>query len=305
MIKIIDILHFLKEANIPYEYYGKMEIVFNSFCALNSLKANSITWAGSLEKVDIDELNKIEGLVLVAEKGDAIDNAAFSIVYVENVRRTYFRIVSKFFGHMDQENREKIIEATAVVETKMIGQNVYVGHHSYVGPEVILGNNVEILYNVSIQGKVVIGDFTKIESGTVIGAVGFGYYKDEEGNPIAIPHLGRVVIGSHVTIGANNTISRGCLADTVIEDYVKTDNLCHIAHNDHIGKRTMLAAGVVISGSTTIEENVWLAPGTLVIDGVCIENNAFTGIGAVVTKNVSKGKVVAGIPAKTLRDRYD
>jgi len=189
------------------------------------LKANSITWAGSLEKVDIDELNKIEGLVLVAEKGDAIDNAAFSIVYVENVRRTYFRIVSKFFGHMDHENREKIIEATAVVETKMIGQNVYVGHHSYVGPEVILGNNVEILHNVSIQGKVVIGDFTKIESGTVIGAVGFGYYKDEEGNPIAIPHLGGVVIGSHVTIGANNTISRGCLADTVIEDYEKTDNL--------------------------------------------------------------------------------
>lgn len=303
MIKITQVENYLKEKSIKYSYKGSKQFVFADFCPLNALKANSITWVRNADKLDVEELNACEGLILVTEFESEIAGANFPILSVENVHRTYFRIVAHFFAERDPENRKPQVASTAIVETDRTGKGLFVGHHSYIGPEVEIGDNVTILHNVTIQGHVIIGSNTIIESGTTIGACGFGHYIDEEGNPICVPHFGGVRIGANVKIGASNTISRGCLADTIIEDFVKTDNLCHIAHNDHIKRGAMLTAGVVISGSTTVGENAWLAPGTLLNNSIEVGNNAFTGIGTVATKDIPEGKVVVGAPARILKDR--
>lgn len=304
MVKIREVENYLKKQNIKYSYENNGDAGFENFCPLNKLRDHSITWIRDAGGIEVDKLNACEGVVLVAELESVIEGANFPILYVENAHRTYFRIVAHFFADKDPECRKPQLAATAVVETHKIGKGFFVGHHSYIGPEVEIGDNVTILHNVTIQGCVSIGDNTVIESGTTIGACGFGHYTDEKGHPICVPHFGGVKIGCNVKIGANNTISRGCLADTIIEDYVKTDNLCHIAHNDYIKQGAMLTAGVVIAGSTTVGENVWLAPGTLLNSAIDVGDNAFTGIGTVATKNVPEGKIVVGIPARVLKDRY-
>ena len=302
---IAEILTYLDQKGIHYSYSGDPKTTFSDYCPLNNIKPNSITWVRHSEDANIEKMNRIEGLVLFTELGVEFHNANFPIIQVDNVHRSYFRVISHFFQAKDPEQHEPMIASTAVIETDRIGKNVYIGHHTYIGPEVTIGDNVIILHNVTMEGKVIIGNYTTIESGTTIGACGFGHYWNEEKNPVAVPHLGGVVIGQHVKIGANNAISRGCLSDTIIEDYVKTDNLCHIAHNDHIKHGAMLTANSVISGSTVIGRNAWLAPGSLLNNAIEVGDNAFLGIGAVATKNVPAGKIVVGMPAKVLRDREE
>lgn len=303
MVKISGVLEFLNESKIKYEFCGDEEFEFSTFCPLNALKPNAITWIRHVENLDVTALNSIPGLLLVAEYGASIKDADFPVIYAENAHRTFFRILPQFFGDQDPDRHAPGIASTSVVETKSVGKNLYVGHNSYIGPNVVIGDNVKVFNNVTIQGRVTIGDFTTIESGTTIGACGFGPSSDEEGNPSIVAHLGGIQIGKYVKIGANNAISRGCLSDTVIEDYVQTDNLVHIAHNDVIKKGAILTANAVISGSVTIGENVWLAPGSLVNNAITVGDNAFFGLGAVATKDVPAGKVVVGMPAKVLRDR--
>lgn len=300
---IHEILGYLDCLGETYEAVCPDNREIEGFCPLNNLKKNSITWVRNSADTPVTALNRAEGMLLIAELGNAIEGLEVPVIYISNAHRAFFRIVGHFFAFRDPENRKPYIAPTAVVETTMVGEGLYVGHHTYIGDQVRIGRNVTVLNNVTIQGKVTIGDCTVIESGTTIGACGFGHYDDEEGDPVCVPHFGGVVIGNHVKIGANNAIARGCLADTVIEDYVKTDNLCHIAHNDHIRKGAMLTAGTVISGSVTVGEHAWLAPGTLLNNGIQVGDWAFTGIGCVATKDVPDGKVVVGIPARVLRDR--
>lgn len=299
---IAEILDYLKQRKIRFEFSGDAHIEFYSFCPLNDLKDYSITWVRNIIDIPIDKMNAMKHTVLVAEIGHNLSAVDFPVIYVENVKRTYFRIIDYFFSSMNPNNCEGKIESSAVVETCHIGDNVYIGHGTYVGPDVILGSGVKIFQNVSIRGKVVIGDNTIIESGAVIGACGFGYYKDEEGNPVCVPHDAGIKVGKYVVIGANTAIARGCLGDTIIEDYVKIDNLCHIAHNVHIKKGAMLAAGAIVSGSTEVGENVWLAPGTVLNNAIVVGDNSYLGLGTIATKDIQEGKVAVGVPARIIRD---
>jgi UDP-3-O-[3-hydroxymyristoyl] glucosamine N-acyltransferase len=144
------------------------------------------------------------------------------------------------------------IAATAVIEDgAVIGAHSVVGAGCYVGKNVTLGSHVRLYPRVTIYHDCTIGNRLIAHSGVVIGADGFGIAM-EEGCWIKVPQIGRVVIGNYVEIGANTTIDRGALDDTVIEDGVKLDNQIQIAHNVRIGAHTAIAGCVGIAGSTTI-----------------------------------------------------
>ena len=150
------------------------------------------------------------------------------------------------------------IDATAsIAATAVIGEGATIGAFSVIGEGCCIGTNVVIgsyarLYpRVVIYHDCVIGDNLIAHSGAVIGSDGFGIAMDE-GRWIKIPQIGRVVIGNDVEIGANTTIDRGALNDTVIEDGVKLDNQIQIAHNVRIGAHTAIAGCAGIAGSTTI-----------------------------------------------------
>jgi UDP-3-O-[3-hydroxymyristoyl] glucosamine N-acyltransferase len=144
------------------------------------------------------------------------------------------------------------IEATAVIGSgASIGACSVIGAGCYVGDNVVIGNHVRLYPRVVIYHDCVIGDNLIAHSGVVIGGDGFGIAMDT-GRWIKIPQIGRVVIGNDVEIGANTTIDRGALDDTVIEDGVKLDNQIQIAHNVRIGAHTAIAGCVGIAGSTTV-----------------------------------------------------
>ncbi|MDD4964022.1 MAG: UDP-3-O-(3-hydroxymyristoyl)glucosamine N-acyltransferase [Gallionella sp.] len=144
------------------------------------------------------------------------------------------------------------IAATSVVEAgAVIGAHTVIGEGCYIGANVVIGENVRLYPRVVVYHDCVIGDRLIAHSGVVIGADGFGIAMDE-GRWLKIPQIGRVVIANDVEIGANTTIDRGALDDTVIEEGVKLDNQIQIAHNVRIGAHTAIAGCVGIAGSATI-----------------------------------------------------
>ena len=151
----------------------------------------------------------------------------------------------------------KIDDSASIAATAVIGVGATIGAHSVIGEGCSIGANVVIgcrarLYpRVVVYHDCVIGDDLIAHSGAVIGADGFGIAMDQ-GRWIKIPQIGRVVIGNDVEIGANTTIDRGALDDTVIEDGVKLDNQIQVAHNVRIGAHTAIAGCIGIAGSTSI-----------------------------------------------------
>ena len=126
-----------------------------------------------------------------------------------------------------------------------------IGEGCSIGANTVIGRHARLYPGVVIYHDCIIGDNLIAHSGVVIGSDGFGIAMDE-GRWIKIPQIGRVVIGNDVEIGANTTIDRGALSDTVIEDGVKLDNQIQIAHNVRIGAHSAIAGCVGIAGSTTI-----------------------------------------------------
>ncbi|HEY0268749.1 MAG TPA: UDP-3-O-(3-hydroxymyristoyl)glucosamine N-acyltransferase, partial [Methyloradius sp.] len=144
------------------------------------------------------------------------------------------------------------IAANVVIGSDVIlGENVVIGNNCTIGKGVIIGENTTLQANVTIYHDCLLGKHCVIAAGTVIGADGFGYANDD-GKWVKIPQVGRVMIEDHVEIGANTTIDRGALDDTVIETGCKLDNLIQIGHNCRIGAHSVIAGCVGIAGSAII-----------------------------------------------------
>ncbi|MXQ72771.1 hypothetical protein GSF08_02265 [Clostridiaceae bacterium DONG20-135] len=297
MYSINDVLKILEKGKVKYKYNYLAEISINAFSSLNDLKENSITWVKHINEHSVAYLKNTSNVLFLCdidEYREDLDN----VIFVANLKRTFFRIIKEFFGEMDYDQQIPKVEKSAIVLSEKIGNSVYIGHHSFIDRNVSIGNNVTILHNVVIQGNVSIADDVFIESGANIGVCGFGYYLNEQNKSERVPHLGRIIIGNKVVIGAGTCIARGSLNDTIIEDNVKIDNLCHIAHSVHLRDGAMITACSEISGSVTIGENTWLGPNTSIKNGLTLGNNVFTGIATNVVKDVPDDTLIYGNPGK-------
>lgn len=189
------------------------------------------------------------------------------------------------------------VGANAVIESGVVlGDDVIVGPGSFVGKNTRIGAGTRLWANVTVYHDISIGERCLIQSGTVIGADGFGYANDR-GNWIKIPQLGRVIIGDRVEIGACTTIDRGALDDTLIGNGVIIDNQCQIAHNVVIGDNTAVAGGVIMAGSLTIGRYCMIG-GASVINGhmaIC-DKVTVTGMGMVMRQITEPGVYSSGIP---------
>lgn len=168
-----------------------------------------------------------------------------------------------------------------------LGQNVVIEQGCLIEKDVIIESNVVI------HKGTIIKEGTRIRSCASIGSDGFGFERINGVN-VRFPHLGRVILGRNVEVGACSTIARGALSDTVISDDVKIDNLVHIAHNVKVGSGTLITACAEISGSVEIGSCVWIAPNVAIREKLKIGNDAVIGLAAVVTKSVAEGVTVAG-----------
>jgi UDP-3-O-[3-hydroxymyristoyl] glucosamine N-acyltransferase len=148
----------------------------------------------------------------------------------------------------------------------------------------------------------VIGARAIVHSGVVIGSDGFGF-APEGGKWLKIPQTGRVVVGDDVEIGANTTIDRGALDDTIIEEGVKLDNQIQIGHNCRIGAHTAVAGCVGIAGSTTIGRHCMIGGAAMIGGHLEIADRVIIGGGTSVTKSIeATGTYLGVIPAAEARE---
>lgn len=187
------------------------------------------------------------------------------------------------------------VAAMAVVGAgAIVGAHSVIGEGSFIGDNVVVGRHVRLYPRVVIYHDCVIGDNLIAHSGVVIGADGFGIAMDE-GRWIKIPQIGRVVIGNDVEIGANTTIDRGALDDTVIEEGVKLDNQIQIAHNVRVGAHTAIAGCVGIAGSTTIGKYCQIGGSAGILGHLKIADNVVIASFTLIGKSISEAGSYAAI----------
>ncbi|HRX70834.1 MAG: UDP-3-O-(3-hydroxymyristoyl)glucosamine N-acyltransferase [Candidatus Competibacteraceae bacterium] len=190
-----------------------------------------------------------------------------------------------------------VVEAGATIET-----GVSVGPHCVIGEQALIGAASRLMARVTVCHRVRLGRRVLVHPGAVIGSDGFGLALEQDGRWLRVPQLGSVRIGDDVEIGANTTIDRGALEDTVIEDGVKLDNQIQIAHNVHIGAHSALAGCVGIAGSARIGRHCMLGGGVGVAGHLTIADRVqVTGMSLVAQSITQSGVYSSGLAVEPNR----
>jgi UDP-3-O-[3-hydroxymyristoyl] glucosamine N-acyltransferase len=186
-----------------------------------------------------------------------------------------------------------VVEQGAVIHAGVqLAAGCFIGAHSVIGANSMLDANVVVCHDVCI------GERVHLYPGAVIGSDGFGL-ANENGNWVNVPQLGSVRIGNDVEVGANTTIDRGALDDTVLEEGVRLDNQIQVAHNVHIGAHTAIAGCVGISGSARIGKYCMIGGGAGIVGHLEIADHVIVTGMTMVTRSITEpGVYSSGVPAQ-------
>ena len=195
------------------------------------------------------------------------------------------------------------IDALAFVgERTVVGENVYIGPGCVIGPDCVVGDDCRFIANVTLPRRVQIGKRGLFHPGAVIGGDGFGNAMTAEGW-VKVPQIGGVRIGDDVEIGCNTTVDCGAIGDTVIEDGVRIDNLCQIAHNALVGAHTAIAGASGISGSARIGKRCMFGGQSGTVGHITICDDVVVAGRGMITKNITEpGMYASHFPSDKIRD---
>lgn len=188
-----------------------------------------------------------------------------------------------------------IAENVVIEKSVEIAAGCQIGAGCFLGENTVIDEGSVLQNNVTLYHETVVGKYCILHSGCVIGSDGFGHVREDD-HWLAVPQLGKVVIGNDVRIGSNTVIDRGALGDTTIGNGVKIDNLVHIAHNVSVGADTAIAACTGIAGSVSIGERCTFAGQVGVVDNIFICDDAhFTGQTAIRSDVTEPGSYSSGV----------
>ncbi len=261
----------------------------------------------------IDVLKNTRASVILVQPEHAADAPSGATLLITDSPRGN---IVKILGEIYREPPRRGINRHAIIERGVFFRNrasVYVGQFATIERGAVIEPDVKIYPNAYIGKNVTIGRGTIVQTGAhienatigadcvinagaVIGKDGFGYTR-QNGHNVFIPHVGRVVIGNRVSVGANTCIDRGAMTDTQIGDGTKIDNLCQIAHGVIIGAECFLASGVGLAGGVVVGDRALLAGQVGVANGVHIGNDAEVGAHSGVFRNIADGARYMGYPA--------
>ena len=297
-------------ARFNCELRGDAELVVKTVGTLSGAGADAITFlANPLYRT---QLAGISAAAVVLEEAYTAD-CPTAVLVTPNPYATYARIARFLHPLVASEPgihpsaivadnavvpKSAQICAQAVIGPKSeLGEFVVVGPGCVIGAAVRIGADTKMLARVTVLDGVVIGERCVLHPGVVIGSDGFGFAKDND-SWIKVPQLGTVVIGNDVDIGANTTIDRGSIEDTVIEDGVILDNLIQISHNVRVGAHTAVAALSGIAGSTRIGERCMIAGAVVMVGHLSLCSDVMVTFHSTVTRSITTPGTYSGaLPA--------
>jgi UDP-3-O-[3-hydroxymyristoyl] glucosamine N-acyltransferase len=265
--------------------------------ALGTASAGSLTFARDFAMVAAQQ-NRLSGATVICPEPPPGQEMPTDITLLisANPRLSFMRAARVYFLPPPPSAG---IHPTAVVHpTARIDATAHVGAYCYVGQDSTIGQNTILHPHVTVYDRVRIGARCQINSGTVIGADGFGYERNEKGELEKFPHLGGVMIEDDAEIGANTCIDRGSVGDTIVRSRARVDNLVHVAHNVEVGEDSAVIALTMLGGSVRVGPGAWIAPGAVLMNQIAIGAGGTVGLGAVVVKDVAEGQTVMGAPAQ-------
>lgn len=238
------------------------------------------------------------GVILMAPAFADLPTRARARIVVSNPHEAVQALLPTLY---DLSPAEPWVAPTARIgRGAIIEEGVRIDEYVVIGEGVRVGRGTRLYPHVTVYPGTEIGARCTIHSGARLGSDGFGYVF-QGGQHVKIPHVGRCIIGEDVEIGANTTVDRGSIDDTVIGAGTKIDNLVHVAHNVRIGRACLLMAEVGIAGSAHIGDGVILAGQVGVAGHVTIGSGAKIGGQACVMGDVPPGETWSGYPARPHR----
>ncbi|MEM0516773.1 MULTISPECIES: UDP-3-O-(3-hydroxymyristoyl)glucosamine N-acyltransferase [Aequorivita] len=241
-----------------------------------------------------------------------------TLIRVDNAYNAFSQLLEYY--NQVKMNKTGIEEPVFISKSAQYGENMYLGAFSYIGENVKIGDNVKIYPNVyigdnvtiddnsilftgaKIYSETVIGKSCVINSGAVIGADGFGFTPNKDGEYIKVPQTGNVILEDNVDVGPGTTIDRATLGSTLIKKGVKLDNQIQIAHNVTIGENTVIAAQTGVAGSTKIGKNCMIGGQVGIAGHIIIGDNVKIQAQSGIGRNVKDNETLQGSPALSYSD---
>lgn len=276
------------------DFLGKNVVINSLNLANRELSGNNFTYVGHESYLKYLDQEKIVCAMVTEEHYQLLDaklqkNMTFFIV--DNPEREFYNLHNHLYEKTD-------FYISHLDSTSTIGDNVVMHPTAVVEDGVIIKDNVMIGANVVIHTGSIIGNNVVINAGAVIGEQGFQVLYNGE-VPYLVKHVGGVEIHDNVSIGANSCIAKSLFGGyTEVGSSTKIDNLVSVAHNCKVGKNCVLTSGVVMTGSSSLDDGVWLAPNAVVLNKLKVGKGSLVGALSLVTKDIDEYTKTFGLPAK-------
>ena len=293
----------------------KINISITDVKTLDKAGKSHITFFNSLDYIDLAKKTEASVCLTTSNLKSYLPNKCLAVV-VKNVLFSIAEVSKKFYPDADIDYPDQTLtessKLTSNFDSVIFGKNIFIGKNVKIGSNTVVGSNTVIEHGVQIDKNCIvganvilrnslIGKNVVIQDGSKIGVKGFGFVP-VKGKNFRFPHIGRVILNDNVEIGANCTIDRGSIGDTIIGKNTFLDNQVHVAHNVRIGDNCMIAGQVGFAGSSSIGNNVSIGGQAGVSGHLKIGNNVRIGGGSGVVKSIPDGTTVMGYPAVPIKE---
>ncbi len=294
----------LASLNIDYETEGEIRETIKGVSSITDARPDEISFCYYDDEKAVRLISQSTAGIILCKKslrGRIKPRNGTQFVFLDNPRHVFVKLANKIF---EKPKLVGISQSAIVSKTAIIGARCYIGEYTVIGEGCKIGNDVVIHDKVTLVKDCIIGDRCIIHSGVTLGDDGFAFERDEKGLH-RFPHFGHVLVGDDVEICANSHVAKGSLSDTIIGNGTKIDSLVHISHNVLVGKNVEITAGAVIGGSSKVGDSTWIGLNATIKDHVEVGNNVIVASGASVIHNVPDLDVVAGVPARSIKNKVN
>lgn len=314
-----EVIKNLNSAHINY-IRGPLDRIAEKVLPPNLARDNALVFTSTQEHFNSAIEKKASVIVFHSNIDTQSASPDIALFETAHIQMAMSAILPLFDGKMNRFIQEEKIHPTSIIHPSahigknvfigpyvIIGENTQIGDHTTIGSHCVIENNVHIgdhclLHpTVFIGAQTIIGHHTEIHPHTTIGSDGFGFAIDRAGIANKIPQIGRVIIGNHVEIGANCTIDRAALTETIIHDGVKVDNLCHFGHNTEVGDHSLITAGFFIAGSSKVGKHFVCGGNTAISDHKTVTDKVTVAGRSTVGHDITEPGQYGGYPIQPMR----